>query len=58
MSLLEFAALSLHAQPAAGSILTHGIGIAVRGTVIDDQQNVYTVTSGGCGGGGFGTPEI
>jgi uncharacterized protein (TIGR03437 family) len=43
-------AMTLHAQPAPGSIVTRSL--AVSGvSVIDAQQNVYTAGGGSCAGG-------
>ena len=47
--LLIGAAWTLHAQPAAGHITTHGI-VAGGLSVIDAQQNVYIAAGGGCAG--------
>jgi len=55
MSLLELAALSLHAQ-SAGSIVTHGIVTVSNRVVIDDEQNVYSYSTGGGCGEVFGVP--
>jgi uncharacterized protein (TIGR03437 family) len=48
--LLIGAAATLHAQPAAGHITTHGI-VVEGASVVDAQQNVYIASGGSCAGG-------
>ena len=56
VSLLVLAALSLRAQSAAGSIVTHAIATVSNRVVIDDVQNVYSYSNGGGCGASFGVP--
>jgi hypothetical protein len=56
VSLLELAALGLHAQSAAGSIVAHSIVTTGNRVVIDYQQNVYSYSIGGGCGAEFGVP--
>jgi uncharacterized protein (TIGR03437 family) len=61
MLLVQLVALSLRAQPTAGSIVTHGIAAVSSHAVIDAKQNVYSYSSGGACVGpavGFGVPGV